>query len=47
MRNTKVVPVFGLGAVIIKYPLIPISLACNWGQRPVLESVLPLVRLRQ
>jgi hypothetical protein len=38
---------FCLGAVIIKYPIIPISPAGNWGQRPVLESVLPLVGFRQ
>jgi hypothetical protein len=37
MRNTKVVPVFGLGAVIIKYPLIPISPACNWGRGQFLK----------
>jgi hypothetical protein len=47
MGNTKVVPVFGLEAVIIKYPLILISPACNWGQRPILKGVLPLVGLRQ
>jgi hypothetical protein len=41
-----VVPIFCLGDVIIKYPLIPISPACNWGQRLVLESVMPLVGLR-
>jgi hypothetical protein len=38
---------FCFGIVVIKYSLVPISPACNWGQRPVLESVLPLVRLRQ
>jgi hypothetical protein len=43
MRNTKVVPVFGLGAVIIKYPLILISPACDWGQGPVLEGILPFM----
>jgi hypothetical protein len=43
MRNAKVVPIVGLGAVIIKHPLIPISPACNWGQRLVLKSILPLM----
>jgi hypothetical protein len=38
MSNAKVVPISCLGVVIIKHSLIPVSPACNWGQRPVLES---------
>jgi hypothetical protein len=37
MRNTKVVPIFCLGAVIIKYPLIPISPAYNGGRGQFLK----------
>jgi hypothetical protein len=41
LSDAEAVPIAGLGAIICKYPLIPISPACNWGQRPVLESILP------
>jgi hypothetical protein len=32
--------------VINKHSLIPVSPACNWGQRLVLERVLPLMGFR-
>jgi hypothetical protein len=47
MSNAKVIPIVCLGAVIIKHSLIPVSPAYNWGRRPVLESVLPLMGFRQ
>jgi hypothetical protein len=43
MSNAKAIPIACLGAVVFKHPLIPVSLAGNWGQRPVLESILPLM----
>jgi hypothetical protein len=46
LSNAEAVPSLGLGTVIRKHPLVPISLARNWGQRPVLEGVLPQGRLR-
>jgi hypothetical protein len=47
MSNAKVVPVACLDAFIIKHPLVLVSPACNWGQGPVLESILPFMGLRQ
>jgi hypothetical protein len=47
MRNAKAVPIACLDAVIIKHPLVPISPACNWGQGPVLESILPFMGFQQ
>jgi hypothetical protein len=35
-----------LGTIICKHPFVPVSLACNWGQGPVLESILPQRGLR-
>jgi hypothetical protein len=43
--NTEAVPGLGLNTVICKDPFIPIPPAYNWGQRPVLEGVLPQGRL--
>jgi hypothetical protein len=47
MSNAKVVPIACLDVVIIKHPLVPVSPACNWGQGPVLESILPFMGFRQ
>jgi hypothetical protein len=47
MSNAKAVPIACIGAVIIKHPLVPVSPACNWGQGPVLESILPFMGFRQ
>jgi hypothetical protein len=47
MSNAKAVPIACLDAVIIKHPLVPVSPACNWGQGPVLESILPFIRFQQ
>jgi hypothetical protein len=47
MSNAKAVPIACLDAVIIKHPLVPVSPACNWGQGPVLESILPFMGFRQ
>jgi hypothetical protein len=46
LSNTEAVPSLGLDTIICKHPFVPASLACNWGQRPVLEGVLPQGRLR-
>jgi hypothetical protein len=35
-----------VSTVVRKHPFVPISPAHNWGQRPVLEGVLPQGRLR-
>jgi hypothetical protein len=45
LSNSEGVPSLGLSTVVRKDPLIPIPLARNWGQRPVLESILPQGRL--
>jgi hypothetical protein len=37
----------GQSTLIRKNPPIPSLPACNWGQRPVLERILPLRRWRQ
>jgi hypothetical protein len=42
LSNAEGIPVLGPGTLIRKNSLVPISPACNWGQRPVLESILPL-----
>jgi hypothetical protein len=47
MSNVNVVTIACLGAVILKHSLIPVSPAWNWGQRPVLKTVLPLMRFQQ
>jgi hypothetical protein len=47
MSNAKAIPIACLGAVIIKHPLVPVFPACNWGQRPVLEGILPFMGFRQ
>jgi hypothetical protein len=47
MRNAKAVPISCHDVVIIKHPLVLVSPACNWGQGPVLESILPLMGFRQ
>jgi hypothetical protein len=47
MRNVKAVPISCLDVVIIKHPPVLVSPACNWGQRPVLESILPFMGFRQ
>jgi hypothetical protein len=47
MSNAKAVPIARLDAVIIKHPLVPVSPAYNWGQRPVLEGILPFMGFRQ
>jgi hypothetical protein len=31
----------GLGTLVCKNPPVPIFPACDWRQRPVLESILP------
>jgi hypothetical protein len=41
LSNSEGVPKLGLGTVVRKDPLIPIPPARNWGQGPVIESVLP------
>jgi hypothetical protein len=41
LSNSEGVPKLGLNTVVRKDPLIPIPPARNWGQGPVLESVLP------
>jgi hypothetical protein len=45
LGNTEAVPSLGLNTVIRKDPFVPIPPARNWGQRPVLEGVLPQGRL--
>jgi hypothetical protein len=47
MSNAKVVPIACFDAVIIEHSLVPVSLACNWGQGLVLESILPFMGFRQ
>jgi hypothetical protein len=46
LSNTEAVPSLGLGTVVRKHPFVPISPVRNWGQRPVLEGILPQGRLR-
>jgi hypothetical protein len=41
LGDAEAVPIAGFGVVICKYPLVPISPTCDWGQRPNLESILP------
>jgi hypothetical protein len=41
LSNTETFPSLGLGAIICKHPFAPVSPACNWGQGPILESMLP------
>jgi hypothetical protein len=45
LSNPEGVPSLGLNTVVRKDPLVPIPLARNWGQRPVLEGILPQGRL--
>jgi hypothetical protein len=47
MSNVKAVPIACLDAVIIEYSLVPVSPARNWGQGPVLESILPFMGPQQ
>jgi hypothetical protein len=47
MSNVKDVPISCLDTVIIKYSLVPVSPARNWGQGLVLESILPFMGSRQ
>jgi hypothetical protein len=41
LSNPEGVPSLGLNTVVRKDPLVPIPPACYWGQRPVLEGILP------
>jgi hypothetical protein len=43
----KGIPVLGPGTLVYKNPPVPIFPACDWGQGPVLESILPLRRCGQ
>jgi hypothetical protein len=45
LSNPEGVPSLGLNTVVRKDPLVPIPPARNWGQRPVLEGILPQGRL--
>jgi hypothetical protein len=45
LSNPEGVRSLGLSTVVRKDPLIPIPPARNWGQRPVLESILAQGRL--
>jgi hypothetical protein len=45
LSNPEGVPGLGLNTVIRKDPFIPIPPACDWGQGPVLEGILPQGRL--
>jgi hypothetical protein len=45
LTNLEGVPSLGLSTVVRKDPLVPIPPARNWGQRPVLEGILPQRRL--
>jgi hypothetical protein len=45
LSNPEGVPSLGLNIVVRKDPLVPIHPARNWGQRPVLEGILPQRRL--
>jgi hypothetical protein len=45
LSNAKGIPVLGPDALIRKNSYVPIPPARNWGQRPVLEGVLPQGRL--
>jgi hypothetical protein len=47
MSNKEVVPIACLDAVVIKHPLVLVSLACNWGYELVLESIFPFIGFRQ
>jgi hypothetical protein len=40
MKNMKVVPILCFWVVVIKYPLIPISPAYNWGRGQFLNVIL-------
>jgi hypothetical protein len=45
LSNPEGVPSLGLNTVVLKDPLVPISPTHYWGQRPVLEGILPQGRL--
>jgi hypothetical protein len=45
LSNPEAVPSLFLNTVIRKDPFVPIPPARNWGQRLVLEGVLPQGRL--
>jgi hypothetical protein len=45
LSNPEGVPSLGLNTVVRKDPFVPIPPARYWGQRPVLEGILPQGRL--
>jgi hypothetical protein len=45
LSNAEGIPVLGPGTLIRKDSLVPILPACDWGQGPVLKSILPQGRL--